>query len=183
MSLMQVKKKKKEEVIFHQRSQDVTEIVLNTTTMMNFLTLNMLYTILAKIVEWEREPKKAPRAIIMSGAGDVAFCSGGDMRGLYDGNCGLKPKIFQPTFTGTLYRMDNALANMKQIHIAFWNGYVFGSGAGICMRAPFTVATDNTEWAMPECVAGFITDNGASHFFSHLRNCDLPLGLYLAVTG
>jgi enoyl-CoA hydratase/carnithine racemase len=79
--------------------------------------------------------------------------------------------------------MDNSLANMKPIHIAIWNGYVFGSGAGICMRAPFTVATDHTEWAMPECVAGFITDNGASHFFSHLRNCDLPLGLYLAVTG
>jgi enoyl-CoA hydratase/carnithine racemase len=49
----------------------------------------MLYKILNKIVEWENEPEKAPRAIIMSGAGDVAFCSGGDMRGLYDGNIGL----------------------------------------------------------------------------------------------
>ena len=54
----------------------------------------MLYTILAKVVEWEKDSAKAPRAIIMTGAGDVAFCSGGDMRGLYDGNCGLKPKYF-----------------------------------------------------------------------------------------
>ena len=54
----------------------------------------MLYTILAKVVEWEKDSAKAPRAIIMTGAGDVAFCSGGDMRGLYDGNCGLKPKHF-----------------------------------------------------------------------------------------
>jgi 3-hydroxyisobutyryl-CoA hydrolase len=72
---------------------------------------------------------------------------------------------------------------MKPIHIAIWNGYAFGSGAGICMRAPFTIATDNSEWAMPECVAGFIADNGASRFFSNLRNCDTPLGLYLGVTG
>jgi enoyl-CoA hydratase/carnithine racemase len=58
-----------------------------------------------------------------------------------------------------------------------------GSGAGICMRAPITIATDNSEWAMPECVAGFLVDNGASKFFAELRNGDTPLGLYLAVTG
>jgi 3-hydroxyisobutyryl-CoA hydrolase len=79
--------------------------------------------------------------------------------------------------------MDYALANMQPIHIAIWQGYVFGSGAGICMRAPFTIATEKASWAMPECVAGFITDNGASHFFARLRNNDLPLGLYLSVTG
>ena len=68
--------------------------MLNNAKKMNFLTLNMLYTILAKVVEWEKDSAKAPQAIIMTGAGDVAFCSGGDMRGLYDGNCGLKPKHF-----------------------------------------------------------------------------------------
>jgi enoyl-CoA hydratase/carnithine racemase len=72
---------------------------------------------------------------------------------------------------------------MKPVHIAIWNGYVFGSGAGICMRALFTIATDNTEWAMPENVAGFIPDNGSSRFFANIRNCDLPIGLYLAITG
>ena len=105
------------------------------------------------------------------------------MRGLYDGYIGMKPKIYQSTYTGTLYKMDYALSIMKPIHIAIWNGYVFGSGAGHCMRADFTIATDNTEWAMPECVAGFITDNGASHFFANLRNKDIALGIYLAVTG
>jgi enoyl-CoA hydratase len=51
---------------------------------MNFLTLNMLYTLLDKLVIWNQEPEKAPRVIIMKGAGETAFCSGGDMRGLYD---------------------------------------------------------------------------------------------------
>jgi enoyl-CoA hydratase/carnithine racemase len=36
---------------------------------------------------------------------------------------------------------------------------------------------------MPECVAGFIPDNGASRFFAKLRGGDLPLGLYLAIIG
>ena len=161
----------------------VTEVILNNKQKMNFLTINMLYTMLGQLVEWHNHPEKAPRAIIMSGAGDVAFCSGGNMRGLYDGYVGVMSKYYQPTYTGVLYRTDYALANMKPIHIAIFNGYVMGSGAGICMRARFTIATDNTEWAMPECVAGFITDNAASTFFAKLRGGDIALGLYLAVTG
>lgn len=75
------------------------------------------------------------------------------------------------------------LARMATIHVAIWNGYVYGSGAGMCMRAPFTIATDETSWGMPECIAGFIPDNGSSHFFSHIKGGNLPMGLYLAVTG
>jgi enoyl-CoA hydratase/carnithine racemase len=36
---------------------------------------------------------------------------------------------------------------------------------------------------MPENVAGFIPDNGSSRFFANISNCDLPIGLYLAITG
>ncbi len=61
---------------------------------MNFLTLNMLYTLLEKMIEWDREPEKAPRIVLMKGSGDVAFCSGGDMRGLYDAYISLKPKVY-----------------------------------------------------------------------------------------
>jgi len=46
----------------------------------------------------------------MIGAGDVAFCSGGNMRGLYDGYIGVVPKFYQSNYTGTLYKMDFGLA-------------------------------------------------------------------------
>jgi enoyl-CoA hydratase/carnithine racemase len=171
------------ELLFTETTQWLTEVTLNNEKKMNHLTYNMLCLMLERLIIFDREPDKAPRVMLTSGAGNVAYCSGGDMKGLYDAYIGIKPKIYQSTYTGTLYRMDYALATMKPIHVAIWNGYVFGSGAGHCMRALFTVGTDNTEWAMPECVAGFIVDNGASHFFAHLRNDDIALGLYLAVTG
>jgi 3-hydroxyisobutyryl-CoA hydrolase len=57
-----------------------------------------------------------------------------------------------------------------------------GSGAGISMQAPFTIASDNTDWAMPECSSGLYPDHGASVFFAHLKN-DTSLGLYLGLTG
>ena len=49
----------------------------------------------------------------MEGAGEKVFCSGGDMRGLYDANYGVLPKSYQPTYTGTLYKVDNYLHNMS----------------------------------------------------------------------
>jgi 3-hydroxyisobutyryl-CoA hydrolase len=107
------------------------------------------------------------------------------MRGLYDGYTGDMPKSYQPTFTGTLYQCDYALHTMKPIQICIWNGYVFGSGAGICMSSPFTVCCETTEWAMPECGAGILTDNAASLFFANLKGGrnKICLGLYLAITG
>lgn len=61
---------------------------------MNHLTLNMLYLILDKLIEWRDAPSKAPKVLIFEGAGDVAFCSGGDMLGLYNANYGFLPKSF-----------------------------------------------------------------------------------------
>ena len=85
LALLQAKKpKEKDSVIFNEKTSAVTQVILDNKKKMNFLTLNMLYTLLDKLVLWDREPEKAPRIIIMKGAGEIAFCSGGDMRGLYD---------------------------------------------------------------------------------------------------
>lgn len=53
------------------------------------------------------------------------------------------------------------------------------------MSSPFTIASENTEWAMPECVAGFLVDNASSLFFARLKGGgeNICLGLYLAITG
>lgn len=174
---------KENEIIFTEVTPYVTDVVLNNEKKMNHLTYNMLCLMVDKIGFYSRNKEEAPRVLITSGAGDISYCSGGDMKGLYNGYQGINPKLYQSMYIGTLYTMDYGLATMEPIHVAILNGYAFGSGAGHCMRAPFTIATDNTEWAMPECVAGFTVDNGASRFFANLRNKDTALGMYLAVTG
>ncbi len=54
------------------------------------------------------------------------------------------------------------------------------------MSSPIRIACENSEWAMPECIAGFVVDNAASIFLARLvvnGEIDLSLGLYLAITG
>jgi len=54
-----------------------------------------------------------------------------------------------------------------------------GGGVGLSMHAPFRVATERTQFAMPETDIGYFTDVGATHF---LANLDGQLGTYLGLS-
>ena len=54
-----------------------------------------------------------------------------------------------------------------------------GAGAGMCSPAPFRIATENTQFTMPETSIGLFCDAGASFFLSRL---DGHLGVYLGAT-
>jgi 3-hydroxyisobutyryl-CoA hydrolase len=55
-----------------------------------------------------------------------------------------------------------------------------GGGVGLCVNAPFRIATEKTVFAMPETKIGYAPDVGASHF---LPRMDGQLGTYLGLTG
>ena len=57
-------------------------IVLNRPKALNALTLTMVRLMAAALDEWERDG--AVDRIVLLGAGERAFCAGGDIRRLYD---------------------------------------------------------------------------------------------------
>lgn len=57
--------------------------------------------------------------------------------------------------------------------------FIVGAGGGMSSFAPFRIATENTQFAMPETAIGLFCDIGASFFLSRL---DGHLGAYLGVT-
>lgn len=54
-----------------------------------------------------------------------------------------------------------------------------GAGGGMCAFSPFRIATENTQFAMPETAIGLFCDIGASFFLSRL---DGHLGAYMGAT-
>lgn len=54
-----------------------------------------------------------------------------------------------------------------------------GAGGGLSVLSPFRVATENTQFAMPETAIGLFCDVGASFFYSRL---DGQLGPYMGLT-
>ena len=56
-----------------------------------------------------------------------------------------------------------------------------GLGVGISAFNKFVVATDTTQFAMPECAIGVVTNVGSNYLFSRFDS--IGIGRYLALTG
>ncbi len=155
----------------------VGKATLNRPQQMNALTLDMIRALDDKLAEWAKDT--SIRAVMIHGAGDKAFCAGGDIRALYDakksGNGTLLSEFFWHE-----YRLDYRIATYPKQLIAVMDGLTMGGGAGIGLNAPVRVASERVVFSMPECAIGLYPDIGAAHF---LQRCPGELGMFLALTG
>ena len=54
---------------------------LNSEKSLNALSLPMVESLLPQMLQWKADPQVA--LVVLQGAGDKAFCAGGDIRDLY----------------------------------------------------------------------------------------------------
>ncbi len=119
--------------------------------------------------------------IIIKGRGDKAFCAGGDVAALVNLNkTGPKGKDKSRRFFALEYQLDHVIATYTKPYVAFMDGITQGGGVGLSVHAPFRIATERTDFAMPETGIGFLPDVGASFFLPRL---DGKIGTYLGLTG
>ena len=152
-------------------------IVLNRPKALNALTLTMVRLIAAALDEWERDA--AVDRIVLLGAGERAFCAGGDIRRLYElGRAG--DHDAQLTFWREEYQLDRRIKTYPKPIVALVDGIVMGGGVGLAMHAAHTVAGERFVFAMPEVGIGFFPDVGASWLLPRLPS---RAGVYFALTG
>lgn len=118
--------------------------------------------------------------VILTGAGQKAFCAGGDVASLALQNLsGLSGQKQSTQFFAAEYKLNHLIATYEKPIIAILDGITMGGGAGLSCHGPFRVATENTIFAMPETSIGFFPDVGGSFFLSRLSG---GIGAYLALT-
>ena len=162
------------------RCQDDTEIgyiTLNSPETLNSLTLDMVNEISDLLDQWEFDPKI--KMILISGAGEKAFCAGGDIRALYESMCSPEGPIFAETFFESEYRLDYKIHNFPKPIVSILDGIVMGGGAGLMFASTFKIATERTRFAMPEIGVGLFPDVG---FTSVIKDLPEGLGLYIMLT-
>ena len=114
-----------------------------------------------------------------SGAGERAFCAGGDIRRLYElGRAG--DHDAQLTFWREEYQLDRRIKTYPKPIVALVDGIVMGGGVGLAMHAAHTVASERFVFAMPEVGIGFFPDVGAAWILPRLP---FRAGIYFALTG
>jgi enoyl-CoA hydratase len=164
-----------DEIVFGNRDGLAT-VLLNRPKALNALTHEMAVALDAKLKGWATEG--SVRAILVQGAGDRAFCAGGDIVKLY--NEGRAGGQYPYDFYHDEYRTNVLIHYYPKPYISFLDGIVMGGGCGVSIPGSHRVATEKAMFAMPETGIGLFPDVGGSFFLSRAPG---HVGEYLALTG
>jgi enoyl-CoA hydratase len=166
-----------EDTVVTSRDGRVGRILLNRPKALNALDLPMLHACAAILETWRNDPHVD--AVVIEGAGERAFCAGGDIIALRDAQTGGN-RPAADAFFRVEYDLNLAIATYPKPYIALIDGICMGGGIGMSVHAPYRVATEHAAFAMPETAIGFFPDIGATFLLPRLPG---ELGLYLGLTG
>jgi enoyl-CoA hydratase len=166
-----------EDTVVTSRDGRVGRILLNRPRALNALDLPMIRACTAILQTWRHDPHVD--AVVIQGAGDRAFCAGGDIRALRDGQISGDRASVDQFFTEE-YALNIIIATYPKPYIALIDGICMGGGIGMSVHAPYRVATEHAGFAMPETAIGFFPDIGATFLLPRLPG---ELGTYLGLTG
>ncbi|MFO8126371.1 enoyl-CoA hydratase/isomerase family protein, partial [Yoonia sp.] len=126
---------------------------------LNALTWDMCLAIEAALDDWRNDPDVA--LILIDGAGDRAFCSGGDIAEMYA--AGQRADYdYGRRFWRDEYRLNAKIANYAKPIITFLHGFAMGGGVGVGCHASHRIVCETSQIAMPECSIGLVPDVGGS---------------------
>lgn len=164
------------EIVFEVRGR-LGLITLNRPTALNALTFGMVRELDAQLQRWANDPAIA--AVAIRGAGDRAFCAGGDIRAIYDlAQAGRASEAV--AFWRTEYALNTLIHEYPKPYVALIHGIVMGGGVGVSILGSHRVVAEKVTFAMPEVGIGFYPDVGATYFLPRLPGRS---GRWLALTG
>jgi enoyl-CoA hydratase len=152
-------------------------ITLDRPEALNALTWEMSLAIEAALADWRGDP--GVEVLIFDGAGERAFCAGGDIAEIYRrGRAG--DLTYARDFWRDEYRMNAGIAAYPKPTVAFLHGFTMGGGVGIGCHCACRVVGDGSRVAMPECAIGLVPDVGGSLLLARAPG---RMGAYLGLTG
>jgi enoyl-CoA hydratase/carnithine racemase len=154
----------------------VAFVTLNRPGALNALSLEMILRLRTLFSEFSADPEVF--AVLIRGAGEKAFCAGGDIRALYKSF--KNGSSLHHEFFAAEYPLDYLLYSYPKPYAALLDGITLGGGMGISQGSPLRIVGERTRLAMPEVAIGFFPDVGASYFLTRLPG---QLGRYLALSG
>ena len=169
-------------VIFSELScsngKKIGHATLNRESALNALNIDMIKLLTPKLEQWQQDPEVC--MVILDGAGDKAFCAGGDVVAMHNAmqdSPEAVPASLQYFFTQE-YQLDYLIHSYQKPFLLWGNGIVMGGGLGLMSGASHRVVTETSRIAMPEISIGLYPDVGGSWFLNKMpEGCGLFLGL------
>jgi enoyl-CoA hydratase len=164
------------EILFERRGA-AGLVTLNRPKALNAVTLGMVRALTVQLNAWADDP--AVTRVVVTAAGEKAFCAGGDIRALYElGRAGRFDEAL--TFWREEYQLNAIIKRYPKPYVSLIDGIVMGGGVGISVHGSHRVAGDRYSFAMPEVGIGFFPDVGATWFLPRLPG---EVGAWVALSG
>jgi enoyl-CoA hydratase/carnithine racemase len=131
-------------VLFEARSDGIALITLNRPDVRNALGKDIRAGLFAAWGRFERDASL--RVAILTGAGDKAFCAGGDLKEMTETRMGVPPRDMFPVPGDTI--------ELTKPTIAAVNGVAFAGGWMIAQACDLCVASTTAKFAITEVKVG-----------------------------
>jgi enoyl-CoA hydratase len=157
------------EEILLERQGGLGIVTFNRPKALNTLSLAMYRAFDPQLIAWSKDAEI--HAVVVRGAGERAFCAGGDVRAIYDARYHADgPGDYKADFFREEYTLIQRVHRFPKPYIALVDGIAMGGGCGVSINGSHGIASERTVFAMPEVHIGLFPDVGR-------------IGLYLALTG
>jgi enoyl-CoA hydratase len=140
------------------RHEEMALVRINRPQALNALStqiINDLSTVFDQVAGWAR--RSEVRALLVTGAGDKAFCAGADIKE-FEGRSLIERKRGAELGQLTFAKLDR----LPVTSVAVINGYAFGGGLELALACTFRIATRNAKVGLPEIKLGVIPGYGGT---------------------
>jgi enoyl-CoA hydratase len=139
-------------VLVERLEDGVAKLTLNNPPL-NLVTLGMTEQLLEALEELEAED--AVRAVVVTGAGDRAFCAGSDVKEFAD----VRDRVVEKK----LARENEAFGRFESLSkpiVAAIEGLAYGGGCEISMACDLRITGEGAKFALPEVRLGVVPGSG-----------------------
>ena len=137
-------------------------IILNRPDRLNSIVPEMLDDISDALDR--AESNSEVRCVIITGAGERAFCAGADVSHL----SGLSKREAEETISRKGHGVIIKILLLSKPVVAAVNGYALGGGCELAVACDFRIASDNARFSQPEVNLGLIPGWGGTQLLPRL---------------
>jgi enoyl-CoA hydratase len=139
----------------YEKRDGIATITINRPQAMNAMNEETIPEILSRLEDAEKDEKV--RVIVITGAGEKAFCAGLDLKPMRDIN------VIKAVETSKLgQKLTLAIEEVGKPVIAAINGYALGGGLELAMACDIRIASEKARIGQPEVNVGLIPGWGGT---------------------
>jgi len=129
-------------------AEGVARLTINRPERRNALSWSVISELRARVAEAKDD--EAVRVVVLTGAGEKAFCAGADLGGMAEGAGYLELHDAR----GELARLFEDLWALGKPTIARVRGYALAGGFGLALACDMVIAADDAQFGTPEIDVG-----------------------------